>query len=195
MDDEFELSRKLQEHDKAWSLLYHRIGLWLTVYQGLEDRLDDLFVLFSRDVESAARGVFSQIHRLDGKLEAITSVSLNHDQDIQRLWTELRGEILYCAENRNQIAHSSGFAHGGTITVYSSGTITHTQTEPIAQARKRTKSGEVRWDAEKLLVEFRHLEALLNKLGVLRHYLSNGSIPEHFKGRWNDPVVQSWPTK
>lgn len=184
-----------EEFKRAWSLLYHRIGLCVTVYQQIEDGLEGFFILLSKDTEAAAKRVFAEMRGLDSKLNVISAVSLNYDDDIQTLWEGVRKEIRRCADNRNQIAHSTGVSGGVTFSVDEMGGVSMARNEPIAQARKATKSGESKWDAERLLAEFRQLETLTNKLAILRYYLTTGAIPAHLQPTWDNPIVRSWPTR
>lgn len=196
MEDESSLAAQYEESNKAWRLLYLRIGLCITVYQSIEDRLEDFYTLFSADQEQSARGIFALMSGLERKLTAISHAAANHGEDVQRLWSSLQKDIKRAADNRNQIAHSNPIVYGGTF-VFNDDfqLVERRQDRPYVELRKITKSGEARWDAERLLSEFHFLERLGNRLTVLYRYVADGAISEHMRAWWNDPAVQRWPTK
>ncbi|WP_395651224.1 hypothetical protein [Brevundimonas sp.] len=118
---------------KERAKFYELIGHCITLYQGLEDYLPEVFAAAIGGSTDRAHAIFAPYRGLEAKLEGITAAISDGDQGSCDRWERLRPLIRAASEARGKIAHASVLHQGGGHT------ITLDQETKVVTVRRTTK--------------------------------------------------------
>ncbi|WP_144037680.1 hypothetical protein [Sphingopyxis sp. KK2] len=190
------------EHDpgatqEAYRRFYASIGLCITRYQSIDDRLESIFSSTLRIGNEASSGMFSIAQGLESRIKLISAAMTERDERFGKLWENLRRRIKLAADHRNQIAHSTSFLQGRAIVLAEGedGEMAVAGFSPLQsemKLAKKTKAGEVIWNTEAIIKETEALDELSRNMTVFVRLLIDGKVPSQFQTWWAHPLVKSW---
>ena len=174
---------------------YALVGICVSDYQAIEDRLESLFKAALQIDECAAHDIFIVAKSLEDKFKLITAALKTRNENLRGLWDDLQKRIKASADKRNQIAHASSVfvGRGAVIDARDEGAakvIGYTKPHSEMKLEKKTKSGVVRWDASMLAIERASLEELSRHLTVIFRILVDGSLDPRFVDWWKHPLIE-----
>ncbi|WP_411339702.1 hypothetical protein V6U71_17870 [Sphingopyxis sp. J-6] len=174
---------------------YALVGICISDYQSIEDRLESIFKASLRIEADAAHGMFSIAKSLEDRCRMITAALMTRNINIQGLWDDLKKRIKLSADNRNQIAHASSVFVGRGIVIDTSAEgkfklLGYKKPHSEMKLEKKTKSGVVQWDANMLRAERESLEELSRNITVLVRILVDGTLESRFADWWKHPLVE-----
>ncbi|MGK6355361.1 hypothetical protein ACMGDH_09035 [Sphingomonas sp. DT-207] len=157
------------EFDIHYKKFFELIGHCVTLYQSVEDYLDDVFGAALGGNQARAAAIFAVARGLEAKLNVITAALIGRDDDLATLWPGLLARVANAAKARNEIAHASPLKRGGTIKVVldreQRKTVSVERTEKDRmELRKRTKNGETTRLLDDLFDEYHRTEKVFHNL-------------------------------
>ena len=177
---------------EAQSKFYKMIGLCVTRYQQIEDRLQPIFQASLEHSEEASSMIFGVARGLESQLALVSAAVIDRDAIFAELWGDLRPRIKGAADNRNQIAHSTTLLKGRGIVIGDDGFLGYNEPASQFQLEKSTKSGKIYWNTERLLEEYEALDELSRHLTVFFRLLVDGAIPANFRDWWAHPNLKEY---
>jgi len=126
---------------EAFADFYAKLGMCVTAYQSLEDRLPFVFWVCLRGSRKRADALFASAQGLERKHGMIDAALLDREEVFQEKWAALRTCIKGHFDFRNRIAHAQVSVRGGGIQISFSD-----EGEPIGFR----KLGDNRMEARKL---------------------------------------------
>lgn len=174
---------------------YALVGICVSDYQAIEDRLESLFKSALEIDEHAAHDIFLVAKGLEDKCKLIAGALKTRNENLRALWDDLQKRIKAAADKRSQIAHASSVFGGRGIVIGTADDgepkiIGYTKPHSEMKLEKKTKSGVVHWDAKMLATERSSLEELSRHLTVLFRILVDGSLDPRFFDWWRHPLIE-----
>ena len=110
-----DLSIPLDLRPEAFADFYAKLGMCVTAYQSIEDRLPFVFWVCLRGSRARAKALFTSVQGLERKQGMIDAALLDQESVFQEQWDDLRSRIKAHFDFRNKIAHAQVSIHGGGI--------------------------------------------------------------------------------
>lgn len=182
MSDPEEQSRR-KEFDTHYKKFFELIGHCVTLYQTVEDHLEDVFVAALGGDENRASAMFAVVRGLEGKLDIISAALTGRGDDLAQYWPNLLSRVKNAADARHKIAHGRPLMRAGKMTVVidpETDTLHVERTEKDRmELRKRMKKGDSTRLLEDLFDEYRRNEKLCQNLIGFVKLLQGVQSPEH----------------
>ncbi|WP_121117786.1 hypothetical protein [Croceibacterium ferulae] len=172
------------EFDKHYKKFFELIGHCVTLYQSVEDYLDDVFsAALGGNVDRAA-ALFAVARGLEAKLNIISAALIGREDDLAKHWPSLLVRVASAAKARNEIAHASPLVRGGRIDLV----LDREKMQVVCvgrpekdrmELRKRTKAGETTRVLDDLFEEYHRTGKLFDNLIGYVKLLKGEVAPTH----------------
>lgn len=184
--------------EERYRKVFYFIGQCLTRYQTIEDTLYDAFLVTATCSNMMAASIFEVANSVESKLKLITAATIDRDNCISDLWSDLRPRIKAAADLRNQIAHATPVQVGRGVVVefdHDSGEsriLGYRSKNSDLQLEKRSRGRMSNWTLEDLQNARDKMQGVWVNLITFNRIAAGQAIPAHFKKAWDHPTVQSW---
>lgn len=155
----------IEEYRKHREKFYELIGHYITLYQCVEDYIEEVFVAALGGKKARATAIFETVRGLEAKM-ALVKACLGDRPAEAKQWSRIQKRIRQAADGRNEIAHARPVSNGGLVSATAPAgpgrpaKLTRV-TKARMELRKETRKGVTIWTNELIYEAYCSAEDLM----------------------------------